>query len=190
MTAGGSFVSPTMADEDPSRPIWPACPSKGWQSGVDQLTGLPNGKPLSMKASSADTGSVSAPAAVTVAAAGESDASTCTAIENVDYDKGTNWLSKPCGGKGSKAADSEAIPYTHVPPFLAVRSLALSDRCGCGDCKPPAAATHARSKRAASSGYCITRRISRSAISRMQRKSSFPSGAQVLLLAGWQAPSQ
>ena len=42
----GSFVSPTMADEEPSRPLWPACPSSGWKSGVDRLSGLPNGKPL------------------------------------------------------------------------------------------------------------------------------------------------
>lgn len=107
MIAGGSFVSPTMADEDPSRPIWPACPSTGWKSGVDQLTGLPNGKPLSMKLSGADPGPLSAAAAVTGAVSTQSGASTCTFVENVDYDKGTNWLSTPCGGKGSKAADSE-----------------------------------------------------------------------------------
>lgn len=41
-----SFVAPIVASEDQSRPIWPSCPSKGWASGVNRLTGLPNGKPL------------------------------------------------------------------------------------------------------------------------------------------------
>ena len=30
----------------PARPIWPSSPSNGWVSGVDRITGLPNGKPL------------------------------------------------------------------------------------------------------------------------------------------------
>jgi len=30
----------------------------------------------------------------------------CTTIENVDYGKGTNWLSKDCAGHGSKAANA------------------------------------------------------------------------------------
>ena len=105
----GSFVSPTMADEDPSRPIWPACPSKGWKAGVDQLTGLPNGKPLSMKVEVMEEGGGEQPlsAAVAVAAAAASPApAQCTPIVDVDYGKGTNWLSKDCSGHGSKAANA------------------------------------------------------------------------------------
>lgn len=39
-------MSTTIASEDVSRPVWPSCPSEGWKSGVDMLTGLPNGQPL------------------------------------------------------------------------------------------------------------------------------------------------
>jgi hypothetical protein len=49
MGSGGiweSFVMTTVAEEDPSRPPWPASPSNGWGSGVDRLTSLPNGKEL------------------------------------------------------------------------------------------------------------------------------------------------
>ncbi len=42
-----------MAQEDPSRPQWPSNPSNGWASGVDRLTGLPNGLPLTIKPSKA-----------------------------------------------------------------------------------------------------------------------------------------
>ena len=31
----------TVAQEDLSRPIWPACPSHGWKTGVHKLTSLP-----------------------------------------------------------------------------------------------------------------------------------------------------
>lgn len=41
-----SFVMTTVAEEDPSRPPWPSSPSPGWVSGVDRLTSLPNGLPL------------------------------------------------------------------------------------------------------------------------------------------------
>lgn len=41
-----SFVLATVADEDKSRSVWPACPAAGWQSGVDRLTSRPNGKKL------------------------------------------------------------------------------------------------------------------------------------------------
>ena len=34
-----------VAEEDPSRVVWPSCPSKGWVSGVNRLTALPNGSP-------------------------------------------------------------------------------------------------------------------------------------------------
>jgi hypothetical protein len=64
-----------------------------------------------MKLSGADPAPLSTAAAVT--GAGQSGASTCTFIENVDYDKGSNWLSTPCGGKGSKAADSEQKAARH-----------------------------------------------------------------------------
>jgi len=35
-----------LAREDPSRVIWPSCPASGWKTGVQRLTGLPNGNPL------------------------------------------------------------------------------------------------------------------------------------------------
>lgn len=49
---GAEFV-PTVtlavvAANDDSRPVWPACPSLGWASGVDRLTGLPNGSPAGL----------------------------------------------------------------------------------------------------------------------------------------------
>ena len=36
----------TVAEEDQSRPVWPACPAHGWQTGVHRLTSLPNGNRL------------------------------------------------------------------------------------------------------------------------------------------------
>lgn len=44
-----SFVMTTVAREDNSRSVWPACPSNGWSSGVDTLFGIPNGDPLVSK---------------------------------------------------------------------------------------------------------------------------------------------
>ena len=44
-----SFVMTTVASVDRSRPVWPSCPSNGWDSGVDRLSGRPNGKPLSTR---------------------------------------------------------------------------------------------------------------------------------------------
>jgi hypothetical protein len=41
-----SFVLRVVAEEDPSRPLWPISPSAGWASGVCALTGLPNGRAL------------------------------------------------------------------------------------------------------------------------------------------------
>eukprot|EP00040_Diaphanoeca_grandis_P031996 m.192725 g.192725 ORF g.192725 m.192725 type:complete len:1196 (-) comp32480_c0_seq1:201-3788(-) len=41
-----SFVMPTVASVDQSRPIWPSCPSGGWSGGVDRLTARPNGNTL------------------------------------------------------------------------------------------------------------------------------------------------
>jgi hypothetical protein len=37
---------PTVAAADMSRPIWPSSPSEGWVTGVDRLTGRPNGQRL------------------------------------------------------------------------------------------------------------------------------------------------
>ena len=37
---------PIVASEDNTRAIWPASPSHGWISGVNRLTGRPNGKTL------------------------------------------------------------------------------------------------------------------------------------------------
>lgn len=36
----------TVAKEDPTRIVWPNSPSSGWRSGVNALTGLPNGEAL------------------------------------------------------------------------------------------------------------------------------------------------
>merc|ERR1712039_959852 len=42
-------VMTIVVEEDQSRIPWPASPSNGWKSGVDRLSGLPNGKPLQNK---------------------------------------------------------------------------------------------------------------------------------------------
>jgi len=78
----GSFVSPTLADEDPSRPLWPACPSNGWTSGVDRLTGLVNGKPLVL------TGTPPPPPP----SMGGADAATCESFTGADYGHGLLWV--------------------------------------------------------------------------------------------------
>lgn len=41
-----ALALPAAAAADDSRPLWPASPSAGWASGVDRLTGLPNGRTL------------------------------------------------------------------------------------------------------------------------------------------------
>jgi len=38
-----------VAGEDQSRAVWPSSPSSGWNTGVDQLWGRPNGKALATK---------------------------------------------------------------------------------------------------------------------------------------------
>ena len=76
----GSFVSPTLADEDPSRPLWPACPSTGWTSGVDRLTGLVNGRPLVLKS------------ALPPPPAAHATAASCQAVSGVDYGHGDLWI--------------------------------------------------------------------------------------------------
>ena len=70
-----SFVSPTIAAEDPSRAIWPSCPSLGWATGVHTLTGLPTGGPLKI---------------ITRASAGAPcpGAPACTQVQFQDYDQG------------------------------------------------------------------------------------------------------
>jgi hypothetical protein len=37
-----------VAQLDRSRPIWPSSPASGWASGVDRLSGRPNGKDLAV----------------------------------------------------------------------------------------------------------------------------------------------
>jgi hypothetical protein len=56
-----SFVLRVVAEEDASRALWPTSPSAGWASGVNALTGLPNGRPLK---SNTIQGACSAPAFV------------------------------------------------------------------------------------------------------------------------------
>ena len=46
-----SFVIPTLVREDSSRPVWPISPAHGWSTGVDMLTGLPNGQPFAARTS-------------------------------------------------------------------------------------------------------------------------------------------
>lgn len=41
-----TFVMTVVAQEDSSRVVWPSCPSSGWTGGVNTLTSIPNGKPL------------------------------------------------------------------------------------------------------------------------------------------------
>ena len=41
-----TFVMTIVAQEDKSRVVWPSCPASGWTGGVNRLTSIPNGKPL------------------------------------------------------------------------------------------------------------------------------------------------
>ena len=87
-----TFVATTIASEDISRPVWPSCPAFGWTSGVDMLTGLPNGNTLVTRPS---TGATLPPmtevkvwtAPCGAAAKGSPDA-TCTFYQGLDYDQG------------------------------------------------------------------------------------------------------
>ena len=80
-----SFVTPLIAHEDPSRPVWPSCPSAGWSSGVDRLTGLPNGQAL-----------VTAPQSLhglrhvsrVTPEPSETNSASCTSVVGADYAKG------------------------------------------------------------------------------------------------------
>lgn len=112
-----SFVMTTIAREDPSRVVWPSCPSNGWIGGVDRLTGLPNGRPLIPKPSAWLSMENTATAAQwqqhelqprwtttdanpTDAAVGSSTTqSNCTFIPSLDFAPGTNW--KFTGVKGA-----------------------------------------------------------------------------------------
>lgn len=106
-----SFLMTTVAIEDPSRPVWPASPSYGWLTGVDSLTGLPNGEVLKEQTSSVSITSAdavvagggervfmvdgievkvwSAPCSATEADASAAGAN-CTFFQNFDYDNGYN----------------------------------------------------------------------------------------------------
>ena len=44
-----TFVMTVVAEEDPSRAVWPSCPAPGWTAGVSRLYGNPNGSPLGLQ---------------------------------------------------------------------------------------------------------------------------------------------
>lgn len=46
-----TFVMTVVAQEDMSRAIWPSCPAAGWATGVNTLTAIPNGNPLTTNGS-------------------------------------------------------------------------------------------------------------------------------------------
>ena len=89
-----SFVLPIIADEDPSRPLWPACPSAGFSSGVDRLTGLVNGRPLALKA-------IAASAFAPPPAPARSPLATCTPYADADYAHGAIWVDAPAADLGA-----------------------------------------------------------------------------------------
>lgn len=92
-----------VAKEDASRPIWPGCPSKGWKTGVNRLTGLPNGRPLASAANmqdnmlTLDTGVSNLDADTTINA---ESAPTCQFQLNTGYQNAA-------GGKATVAATQE-----------------------------------------------------------------------------------
>ena len=86
-----SFVAPTVADEEPSRPLWPACPSSGFAHGVDRLTGLPNGNPLVVKSVGAQQVLRHAPPI----GRGGGGPPGCTPFSGVDYAQGSLWVDAP-----------------------------------------------------------------------------------------------
>jgi hypothetical protein len=45
-----SHVMAKVANEDSSRPLWPASPSRGWSAGVDPITSAPDGRELRARA--------------------------------------------------------------------------------------------------------------------------------------------
>eukprot|EP00038_Savillea_parva_P028912 m.67751 g.67751 ORF g.67751 m.67751 type:complete len:1029 (+) comp8463_c0_seq1:39-3125(+) len=46
MTLYVNFAMEVVAAEVSTTPLWPSCPAPGWKSGVNRLTGYPNGNPL------------------------------------------------------------------------------------------------------------------------------------------------
>jgi hypothetical protein len=85
-----SFVNTVMAEEDPSRPHWPSNPAQGWVSGVDMLTGFPNGNPLIARKSSLSHTIVSPSIPVSLSyPSGECISSdNCTSQFNTDFAPG------------------------------------------------------------------------------------------------------
>jgi hypothetical protein len=81
-------VNTVMAEEDPTRPQWPSNPAQGWISGVDRLTGIPNGNPLIARKGAAS----SAPDPSTPLALRDCSSATaarnCTLLANVDFAPG------------------------------------------------------------------------------------------------------
>jgi beta-mannosidase len=73
------FVMTTVAEEDPSRPPWPSCPSGGWSSGVDRLWSLPNGSPLGLQPR------LSSPVSDEIL----TNTDTCTFLPHTDFAQGT-----------------------------------------------------------------------------------------------------
>ncbi len=49
-----NFLMPLLAVEDPSRALWPSCPSAGWASGVDRLWSRPNSSPAGLRIKTLD----------------------------------------------------------------------------------------------------------------------------------------
>ena len=87
-----SFVLTTVAQEDPSRPPWPASPSNGWVSGVDRLTSLPNGSPLGLQPTVKIGGEYAGDRrrrALLKAAGTATPSSTCQFVPNRDICPGT-----------------------------------------------------------------------------------------------------
>lgn len=85
------FVNTVMSEEDPSRPTWPSNPSNGWISGVDRLTGLPNGLPFvaRLKSSNSITAQLpTVPLSLAVPHGGCLTSNNCTQQLNVDYAQG------------------------------------------------------------------------------------------------------
>ena len=92
-----SFVMTIVAQEDTSRPIWPGCPSMGWSSGVDRLSGRPNGKSLQSMADLALLEKQKQKKLLSLAAAASHN---CTFEKDFGYQNSA-------GGKTVKAATKE-----------------------------------------------------------------------------------
>jgi hypothetical protein len=104
-----TFVMTVVAEEDPSRSIWPSCPAPGWTNGVNRLTSIPNGSPLGLLPRATAPTAASKPPAMTLAHSSAASAlakakanSTCVFQQNVDYDAGTFWV--------QPAANDQVLP--------------------------------------------------------------------------------